>query len=47
MSAPAPAPPTDGVAPVSRAGVRTSGVRLVRRRHVDLMRVHSDSCRPR
>ncbi|MFI9638724.1 hypothetical protein ACIG87_01470 [Micromonospora sp. NPDC051925] len=47
MSAPPTAPPADGTAPADRPGVRTAGVRLVKRRHVDLMRVHGDSCRPR
>ncbi|MFJ8688646.1 hypothetical protein [Micromonospora wenchangensis] len=47
MSNRSPAPPGDGVTAVIRPGVRSVGVRLVRRRHVDLMRVHSDSCRVR
>ncbi|WP_158224252.1 hypothetical protein [Micromonospora wenchangensis] len=47
MSHQPPAPPGDGVTAVTRPAVRSVGVRLVRRRHVDLMRVHSDSCRRR
>ncbi|MEH0843548.1 hypothetical protein V6U81_14280 [Micromonospora sp. CPCC 205711] len=42
MSAHRTAPPLSGAAP--SAG-RSAGVALVKRRHVDLMRVCSDGCR--
>ncbi|MEH0934561.1 hypothetical protein [Micromonospora psammae] len=43
MSAHRLAPPVVGVPDAS--SVRPTGVALVRRRHVDLMRVCSDGCR--
>ncbi|SCG75573.1 hypothetical protein [Micromonospora coxensis] len=45
MSAHLPAPPVGGAAPAAPPDAPATGVALVKRRHVDLMRVCSDGCR--
>ncbi|MEU5940209.1 hypothetical protein ABZ807_13655 [Micromonospora sp. NPDC047548] len=45
MSAHFFAPPVGAAAPAAPPDVPAAGVALVKRRHVDLMRVCSDSCR--
>ncbi|MEV0808699.1 hypothetical protein [Micromonospora sp. NPDC050200] len=45
MSAHLHAPPVCGAAPAAPPDVPAAGVALVKRRHVDLMRVCSDGCR--
>ncbi|MGN9919481.1 hypothetical protein [Micromonospora palomenae] len=45
MSADLFAPPVGGAVPAAPSDAPAAGVMLVKRRHVDLMRVCSDGCR--